>query len=331
MGITSSIGYAHEGSFLVSMKYLDKATILGLDRKIIELYFGYVELFASQMAAGPCPVAIDCKISNFQCPKLKEFVVTTALSSPILFPVEKIINNRSNMNDVLTSCKQSNVFVIRGMISEWPALEKWRAMDVLAREFGHRLVPIEIGSMGNGMKEAIVTFRHFVSKCLSSSATKDCWSLDDALMDRNNVAYLAQHPLLNQIPGLCSDIDMTPFGIQPTNTNIWIGTGGTRTPLHFDSYDNLLVQLVGAKYVRLYEKECSQQLYVNVNKDSSFGGQGNMSELDCERENYKRHPLAKDCNFKEVLLFPGDCLFIPSRHWHYVRSLSTSVSVNYWF
>jgi hypothetical protein len=325
--ITASIGYANEGSFLVSMKYLDKATILGLDRNKLELYFGYVELFASQMAVGPCPIAVDCKISDFQSPELKELVANIALSKPIQYPAnEVIISNVSNMNEVLAS----NACVIRGVASEWPALKKWRAMDVVAREFGHRLVPIEIGSMTNGMEEAVVTFRQFVSKYLSTSATKDCWTLDDAVMDKNSVAYIAQHPLLDQIPALCSDIDMNPCGVQPTNINIWMGTGGTRTPLHFDSYDNLLVQLVGAKYVRLYDRECSQQLYVSK-KDTSYGGQGNMSELDCEREDYERHPLAKDCNYKEVLLFPGDCLFIPARQWHYVRSLSTSVSVNYWF
>ena len=318
--ITASIGYANEGSFLVSMKYLDKATILGLDRKKLEFYFGYVELFASQMAVGPCPIAVDCKISDFQSPELKELVATNALSKPIQFPVNEMI---------ITSFDQSIACVIRGVASEWPALKKWRAMDVLAREFGHRLVPIEIGSMTNGMEEAVVTFRQFVSKYLSTSSTKDCWSLDDAVMDRKSVAYIAQHPLLDQIPALCSDIDMNPCGVQPTNINIWMGTGGTRTPLHFDSYDNLLVQLVGAKYVRLYDRECSPQLYVS--KDTSYGGQGNMSELDCEREDYERHPLAKDTNYKEVLLFPGDCLFIPARHWHYIRSLSTSVSVNYWF
>lgn len=27
----------------------------------------------------------------------------------------------------------------------------------------------------------------------------------------------------------------------------------------------------------------------------------------------------------------GDMLFIPSKHWHYVRSLSPSFSVNFWF
>jgi len=329
--ITASIGYSHEGSFLISMKYLDKAIILGQDRSIIKGYFEYVEMYASQMAAGPCPIAVKCKVSDFQCPKLRELVTARALPKPIEFPVnENASNNDSDKTDILTSWNLSEALVIRGMASKWLAVNKWRNMDDLARKFAHRLVPIEVGSMSNKMQEDVVPFRRFVAKYMSASAEKDCWSLDDATADTNDrIAYLAQHPLLNQIPALCNDIEMNPCGVRPTNVNIWMGTGGTRTPLHFDSYDNLLVQLVGAKYVRLYEKESSPQLYVS--KDKKYGGQGNMSELDCEQEDFEKHPLAKDCNYTEVVLFPGDCLFIPSREWHYVRSLSTSVSVNYWF
>jgi len=37
------------------------------------------------------------------------------------------------------------------------------------------------------------------------------------------------------------------------------------------------------------------------------------------------------CRYSEAILAPGDMLFIPSKHWHYVRSLSPSFSVNFWF
>ena len=329
--IAASIGYAHDGSFIVSMKYLDKAIILGQDRSIIKNYFDYVEMYASQMAACPTPIAVHCKVSDFQCPKLREGVITRALPQKIMFPVNEICRNYdSNNSNILTACNQSKSLVIRDLASTWPAVKKWRNMDGLAQKFGHRLVPIEVGSMRTGMKEAVVPYRRFVAKYLSPSAQKDCWSLDESTVETNHhIAYLAQHPLLNQIPALCNDIEMNPCEVKPTNVNIWMGTGGTRTPLHFDTYDNLLVQLVGAKYVRLYKKESSARLYISKNK--SYGGQGNMSDLDCEREDFEKHPLAKDCSYTEVVLFPGDCLFIPSREWHYVRSLSTSVSVNFWF
>ncbi|KAJ1619721.1 hypothetical protein T492DRAFT_889889 [Pavlovales sp. CCMP2436] len=44
----------------------------------------------------------------------------------------------------------------------------------------------------------------------------------------------------------------------------------------------------------------------------------------------KRFPLFASAEYLELLLAPGDVLFLPQGHWHYVRSLSTSVSVNFW-
>ena len=44
-----------------------------------------------------------------------------------------------------------------------------------------------------------------------------------------------------------------------------------------------------------------------------------------------RFPLLAEATFTEAVLGPGDALFIPAGWWHYVRSLSTSFSVNYWF
>lgn len=56
-----------------------------------------------------------------------------------------------------------------------------------------------------------------------------------------------------------------------------------------------------------------------------------MSALDCEREDLELHPLSAHAVYQDVILREGDALFIPAGTWHYVRSLSTSISVNYWF
>lgn len=45
----------------------------------------------------------------------------------------------------------------------------------------------------------------------------------------------------------------------------------------------------------------------------------------------EQFPRFAEAQYREVLLRPGDALFMPQGLWHYVRSLTTSVSINYWF
>lgn len=182
-----------------------------------------------------------------------------------------------------------------------------------------------------GIREELMTMASFVLKYLLPSCSD---TVTDCSTNVQSIAYLAQHQLLEQIPSLKNDIVFSEVLNMETvqKVNAWIGTKGTRTPLHFDTYDNLFVQLVGAKYIRLYEKKETPKLYVIRGDDSSsYAKQGNMSAVDCENEDFVRHPLAEYADFTEVVLFPGDILYIPAKTWHYVRSLSTSVSVNFWW
>ena len=71
-----------------------------------------------------------------------------------------------------------------------------------------------------------------------------------AVSSAHAVGYLAQHNLFEQIPRLRRDFAIPALlagGVQ--HMHAWLGPEGTVTPLHFDSYDNVLVQVVGHKLV----------------------------------------------------------------------------------
>ncbi|KAL7566983.1 hypothetical protein ACA910_019913 [Epithemia clementina (nom. ined.)] len=348
--LTAATGLAHECRHLEAMQFLDKAMILGLPRSNKQLggFILYVEHHANETASGPYHNSrwrfVNANGSSSDDPSLQQLMEA---SIPVLRGSTCDEVNCQDQNPAFDHfvnhyVRASKPLVLRHFASTWPASHKWRSMRFLSQTHGHRLVPVELGSMmetaRGGMMEQAMTLRHLVDRYLLPSTARSSWTLADATcVDRaTDIAYLAQHHLLDQIPEIGQELEMAPAlcGPQgPLHVNVWIGTGGTRTPLHYDSDDNILVQLVGAKYIRLYAPRETPNLYVEDKEMSrGYGLQRNMSQLDCEQEDWRSHPLAENVEFQEVVqLGPGDALFIPSRWWHYVRSLSTSASVNYWF
>lgn len=65
------------------------------------------------------------------------------------------------------------------------------------------------------------------------------------------------------------------------------------------------------------------------------GGNGSLnkfSPVDAEAPDFNRFPLFADApGCVETVLGPDDTLFIPCGYWHYVRSLTPSFSLNFWF
>jgi hypothetical protein len=333
--MAAAIGFCHVGSFLEAQRLLDRAMVLGLPRDEVSGFVEFVEHFANHMTRGPIEPALEGHVLYYNSKELNEVIERQGLSTPIAFPIpESSCDIDANVFQI--ECVDTEICtVFRGFARDWKATQKWRNLHQLVQEHGHRIIPVELGSMmkESGMKETLMSLRHFVGRFLIPSSAKKCWSLADAQEQAHSIAYLAQHSLLSQVSALGEDVERSPrlCGVQgPSQINVWMGTGGTRSPLHFDSYDNLLVQVVGAKYVRLYSCDQTDKLYV-IKGNGGVASQGNMGAVNCELEDWLAHPEAKSAKYQEVLLLPGDCLFIAARTWHYVRSLSTSISVNYWW
>lgn len=54
-------------------------------------------------------------------------------------------------------------------------------------------------------------------------------------------------------------------------------------------------------------------------------------QVEVENPDAERFPGFSRAPYAECVLRPGDVLFIPVRHWHYVRSLELSFSVSFWW
>jgi Cupin-like domain len=60
-------------------------------------------------------------------------------------------------------------------------------------------------------------------------------------------------------------------------------------------------------------------------------GQGNISAFSVDRPDYEAHPLAKEAQYVETVVGPGDLLFIPAGWWHYIRGITPCFSINFWW
>lgn len=79
-----------------------------------------------------------------------------------------------------------------GALEDWPARAKWRSLGWWAARHGARSVPVELGA-GGAWREAVMTLRELVEGHLAPSARGEPGA---------EVAYLAQHALLDQVRAL---------------------------------------------------------------------------------------------------------------------------------
>ncbi|XP_064458410.1 lysine-specific demethylase 8-like isoform X2 [Ornithodoros turicata] len=212
--------------------------------------------------------------------------------------------------------------VITKAIDYWPAMttRQW-SVEYILRCAGGRTVPIEVGAKytDETWSQTLMTIADFVEQ----------YMLGDKVSDE--IGYLAQHQLFDQIPELKEDIS-TPIYCclsekdEEPDTNVWFGPKGTTSPLHHDPKHNLLTQMFGEKYVRLYSKEQTEFLYPHEGHLLE-----NTSQVDIENPDLDKFPHFSQAKYTECVLGPGEMLYIPPKCWHFVRSLSPSMSLSFWW
>ncbi|KAI9079378.1 hypothetical protein K1719_038677 [Acacia pycnantha] len=210
--------------------------------------------------------------------------------------------------------------IISDCMDHWPAKAKWNNKDYLKRVAGDRTIPVEVGKnyLCAEWKQELITFSEFLQRIESPGCSS--WG----------PTYLAQHPLFDQIPELRKDICIPDYcfteGGELRSVNAWFGPAGTVTPLHHDPHHNILAQVVGKKYIRLYSASFCEELYPYTETMLS-----NSSQVDLDDIDEMKFPKVQDLEFVDCILEEGEMLYIPPRWWHYVRSLTTSLSVSFWW
>ena len=276
---------------------------------------------------------------------------TAVVDAPCLkHPIPTV--SKLSMTSFEKHLQNARPVVIQNALRHWPAFQQrpWNCPQYLMEQTlgGRRLVPVELGRSytDEGWGQKIVTFKEFMDMYMTRDLANGG--------DKPVIGYLAQHDLFTQIPTLRADISIpdycytsppppatgTPLAFKTPQPkldepllNAWFGPPGTVSPLHTDPYHNILTQVVGKKYVRLYCPSETEKLYPRGIEGSGID-MDNTSEIDVEaddKEQDAKYPRFREAIYVETILSEGECLYIPVGWWHYIRSLTVSFSVSFWW
>jgi hypothetical protein len=213
----------------------------------------------------------------------------------------------------------SRPVVLTDVTADWPAMKRWSA-NFLKEKFGDLSVEIQAGRNDDRRYEEnkldhrqTQRFGDFIDRVLSGGPTNDYY------MTANNEALRQPGlaPLLDDIGSLPEICDRAELA---RSSSFWFGPAGTVTPLHHDTLMLFHTQVVGRKRWRFVSPLETPKLH-NFN--------GVFSPIDVDNPDLSRYPLFADVTMLEVVVEPGETVFLPLGWWHQVTSLDVSLSFSY--
>ena len=205
---------------------------------------------------------------------------------------------------------------LTGIVDHWPALARW-SLDHFAATCGAATVEAQVGRESDGdyelAKDAhrrLVRFAELIDWLRKDEASNDIY-LTAYNSGTNAQALGALWDDLAPIDLLDARGDRDGF--------FWLGPRGTLTPWHHDLTNNLLVQVVGRKRVRMAPPWAFARM---KNSRHCFSDWAN-EPLAAGPGDVDTPPVL------ETVIGPGEGIFLPVGWWHQVEALDLSASMSF--
>lgn len=227
--------------------------------------------------------------------------------------------------------------VFRDALSSW-GCSTWTLSDWAARTQDVSLkfrvgVKAETGAPqweteGSQVSATIQQFTQWTSGC--SDQESELAGVDS----QTHFAYSSYNymsKVFQDLPSITESVDWNVFGFpgrKGNDSTMWLGSEGSNTPCHQDTYGyNIVAQLIGKKSWTLFSEWDSGCLYPTriPFEESSIFSLVNFKEVD-----FVKFPKLKSTRPYYIVLEPGDVLLVPNHWWHYVSCLTTALSINTW-
>jgi len=209
--------------------------------------------------------------------------------------------------------------VLTGITADWPAMRRW-SPDFLKRSFGNLTVEIQAERSADGRYEEnksqhrrMQRLGDFVDRVLSGGPTNDYYmTANNEVLRQPEFSHLLDD--IGTLPEICDRSQLSRL------SSVWFGPSGTVTPLHHDALMLFHTQVVGRKRWRFISPLDIPNLY-NFN--------GVFSPIDVDKPDLARFPLFARTKMLEVVVEPGETIFLPLAWWHHVTSLDVCISFSY--
>jgi len=202
--------------------------------------------------------------------------------------------------------------VIADLAADWPALERWTPAE-LADRYGQRPVRVYDASFGSPGRNY-----------MGSIDTMPFAGFLDEIQSRGRDLRMFLYNLSQQIPELLDDVRLPDVGLRFSRRFVFsfFGCQGSTTPLHYDidMADVLHTVILGRRRIRLFGPDDSVALYQHPFTVRSY--------LDLDAPDKDRFPALDRTQGYEVVLEPGQTLYMPAGWWHEFHYLDAGMGVS---
>ena len=213
---------------------------------------------------------------------------------------------------------QNRAVLISGMMEDWPAMQKW-SLDYFSETLGEREIQVQFGRNSDPDYELnqprhvrSMPFKHYIQSIRDAGVTNDFYMT--ANNSGSNVRALGE---------LWQDIVQIPEYLDGRDQFagfFWLGPAGTRTPFHHDLTNNFMAQVMGRKRILIIPACEIQRTYNHLHC---------FTKVDGRQIDFDQHPAMREAVVQEVILNPGEILFLPVGCWHYVEGLDISCTLSF--
>lgn len=202
--------------------------------------------------------------------------------------------------------------IIKDLAKSWPALTKWTP-DFFKNQHGSSQVKI--------YDESFVTAGdHYMSQAKSIPLS----DFIDAVMSTSQDLRMFLYNIKSQIPELVDDVVFPDLvdGLSKNFIFMFFGCKDSVTQMHFDIDMSHVFHtaIFGRKTITLFPFEQGKNLHRYPFTCRSY--------VDVHQPDFKLHPGLKDAQGYQVVLEPGETLYMPSGYWHHLVYEEASCAIS---